>query len=934
VTYDGSTPVFAITTTSGSLKLSAGTVFTINLISPLSLGTYHLITSGVSGVAPAAVSIPRRVAHLAITGGGGLDLVVDSSTEPTQPLHWAGPGAGLWQVLTPTNVWKDSSVSPVYSYFTGGDQVQFDEQFISADQVVTLNSTVTPASTVVSNVTHSYTISGTGTIGGTGGLTKNGAGTLNLSVTGAFTGGTVLANGTLMLGNAKALGASGGTVTVNSGAVLDVNGTMMTSANPYALTLNGSGIAGAGVLINSSTTQATNYGSIVLATNSTINAIGATLTLGDSSHTMPITGSYPLTVRATLNNLVRIYGNVQADSVTKLDAGIIRLESANSFAGGLTVKAGSVTAKNASSLGGDGSGTVYLLDTTGGDNVTLDLGMNSTFNNSLIVQAGSTGVATVDDYLNYSPTWAGSITLNSDLNLQGSSGQTLAVTGPISGSGGLRITSWNTNCQVNLSGDNTYSGDTYVTIGTLALTGAGSLPNSSRISVAGGATFDVSTLNSGTFTLGSGQTLANSLGTNLTGNLNGNIDASSGEMLVTYNGITPVFNVSSGLLTLSAATAFTVNPTSVLPLGTYNLIASGVSGSAPATVTMLRGSGYLLINGGGGLDLVVTSTTTGVTDPLHWAGTGSGLWQVATPTNVWKDSSLAAMFTSYADAAPVQFDEKFIAADQVVTVNATVIPPSVLVSNAVHNYTISGPGAIVGACGLTKLGSGTFTLATFNTYTGSTVVSNGILLLNGSINSPVIVNGGTLGGVGFINGSVTVNNGGTLAPGTNGVYRLMITNNLTLNSGATSSFAVTGGVPSMNWVQAGGQVTYGGTLNIVPTGTFHLGDQYQLFTGSGVTSTSSFASILGSPGSGLAFSFTNGWLSVVAAGPSAPAYLTNSYNGGVLTLSWPTGQGWLLQSNSVSLSNTGAWQTVTGATPPYPITNRPSQSAVFYRLKY
>ena len=144
---------------------------------------------------------------------------------------------------------------------------------------------------------------------------------------------------------------------------------------------------------------------------------------------------------------------------------------------------------------------------------------------------------------------------------------------------------------------------------------------------------------------------------------------------------------------------------------------------------------------------------------------------------------------------------------------------------------------------------------------------------------------------------------------------------------------MTGGVPSVNWVQTGG-VTYGGTLNIVPTGTFHPGDQYQLFTGIGATNTSSFASIQGSPGSGLAFSFTNGWLGVVVASPSATAYLTNTYTGGVLTLSWPSGQGWQLQSNSVSLSNTGVWQTVTGATPPYSITINPAQPTVFYRLKY
>jgi autotransporter-associated beta strand protein len=75
--------------------------------------------------------------------------------------------------------------------------------------------------------------------------------------------------------------------------------------------------------------------------------------------------------------------------------------------------------------------------------------------------------------------------------------------------------------------------------------------------------------------------------------------------------------------------------------------------------------------------------------------------------------------------------------------------------------------------GLSKTGSGTWTLKGDNTYTGGTTVAEGTLLINNTVGSgtgtgAVIVNGGTLGGTGTIgntSGLVSVNAGGTLAPG-------------------------------------------------------------------------------------------------------------------------------------------------------------------------
>jgi hypothetical protein len=88
----------------------------------------------------------------------------------------------------------------------------------------------------------------------------------------------------------------------------------------------------------------------------------------------------------------------------------------------------------------------------------------------------------------------------------------------------------------------------------------------------------------------------------------------------------------------------------------------------------------------------------------------------------------------------------------------------------------------------------------------------------------------------------------------------------------------------------------------------------------------------------LAYSFSDGVLSVVTGGPSGPGVITNSISGNTLTLTWPSGQGWTLeaQTNSIStgLSPTG-WSAVPGVSDGSAIiTIDPANPTVFYRLKY
>ncbi|MEY4386138.1 MAG: hypothetical protein RLY20_1421, partial [Verrucomicrobiota bacterium] len=153
-------------------------------------------------------------------------------------------------------------------------------------------------------------------------------------------------------------------------------------------------------------------------------------------------------------------------------------------------------------------------------------------------------------------------------------------------------------------------------------------------------------------------------------------------------------------------------------------------------------------------------------------------------------------------------------------------------------------------------------------------------------------------------------------------------------------FEVDGTAATNDIIVLGDTVTYGGVLQIVPTGSFTNGQTFTLFSGAGATTPGNFGSlVVNPPVSGTSFTFTNGVLTAVVApvGPSGPATLTNSYSGGALNLSWPAGQGWRLQGQTNSrASGLGTnWAYMTdGSVSSTNITVDSTQPTVFYRLTY
>src|SRR5205823_6385512 len=115
---------------------------------------------------------------------------------------------------TTTTNWLNSGTAAVY---VNGQDVFFDDT--ATTNTVVISGTMTPDNVVFSN-SNTYTFTAVGLSGSTS-LTKLGIGTLNISGSDNYTGGTLISSGTIALSdaNTNANGLGTGMVTLDGGTL-------------------------------------------------------------------------------------------------------------------------------------------------------------------------------------------------------------------------------------------------------------------------------------------------------------------------------------------------------------------------------------------------------------------------------------------------------------------------------------------------------------------------------------------------------------------------------------------------------------------------------------------------------------------------------------------------------------------------------------------
>lgn len=485
------------------------------------------------------------------------------------------------------------------------------------------------------------------------------------------------------------------------------------------------------------------------------------------------------------------------------------------FASAATVVQPTLTANaNVAGITINNSGADYNI---GGSGVTLTLGgggigvtsptstaaSTSTVSSNIVLSAGSYFNSTNNTGVN-TLTIAGTVNTAGFAINKNNTGTT-NFNGAISGSGILNIFSGITN----LGAANSYTGSTQVSGGTVNANAAsaisagtiwlwgGNLNATATNSLTGTATLQVANVAStATLSAASNRTGTTTLTSGVLQLSHGGANASAGLIL---NGGTLRLRSNTSATFTTASTQVAVSGSNVTTTIDVDRVSSGTNQTLSlGAVTMNYDNTVLNVTGANGFKL----------------GLGAVTMQYGSTKNK--------------------------------TINATTA--SVAVASATgsgQNLTLGGSasantvGAITTGAGTVTYNGGTWTATGTHTYTGATAVSAGRVHVNGTTASGSAVtvgSGDILGGTGTIGGAVTVQSGGTFAPGELSTTAILNTGNLSLASGATYSIQINTSTAGTGYDRANvtGTVNLtGATLTATGTRTASPGTQITIITNDG-----------------------------------------------------------------------------------------------------
>jgi len=495
ITTAGSGVNDLISLSGGALVLSGANTVVPNLLNgSLVAGTYTLISGGSSTAGSAAnlawageTGSRQTFTFDTTTAPGSVLLNVVGS--PPATLVWSGTNGSAWNTST-TNWLNGGTADKFYNF----DTVIFDDT--STNGSVVISGVVQPAQVLMTNSILNYAIGG-GVLGGTAQLIKNGSGTLFLSGSNSFSGGTVINGGAVLLTNdaANQFGLGTGAVTLNAGTltmydnattfnsaswnlVVPANATGTLNADsrcdlygsltgggtlnlhvPYVRTslygdwsafvgsinvtgggefrvLNFSGYPG--VTISLSNNVAADFQGAVDPDGTTLqigalSGVSSSFLLGGPTagnlFTWQIGGQ---NTDATFSGIIAEQGTNTITAIEKIGSGTWTLTGSNTFAGGMTVSAGTLQVNNTS---GSATGTNQVFVASG-----------ATLSGSGIIG----GLTAFDDGAVLAPgTGAGTLTISNELDLSdqtvlrfglGASSDKVVVSGDLSLGGLLNIT--------------------------------------------------------------------------------------------------------------------------------------------------------------------------------------------------------------------------------------------------------------------------------------------------------------------------------------------------------------------------------------------------------------------------------------------------------------------------------------------------------------